>query len=461
MKLKLVLFLAILTTIFCCKENPTTEPNLNGVWNTFGYGKQFSVTDSIVTIYDIYAGGCAFNSQLTRNAFQDQFNLMRLTNESLMIHYGITDYNFIRQNSEAEVCRVDSKINNPLVNFDALWNTFNEHYVSFKLREIDWQKSREKFRPKLNIQSTDLQLSTVLKEMTSELKDGHVSIRTPDVLKDEMNINNYYPSELRASVITAINEKYVDSLKTFNKGTINWGIINNTIGYIQINAFEDLANYAIDQELPSNEFWETYWSNAEESKTYRNDNFTGIFDVMSQIFQDLKHAKSCILDIRFNGGGYDEAGLAVLSYFTDKKSIAFSKKARVGDGFTKPQTIYVEPSGQTYYGNVYILTSFQTASAAETFVLTSQNLPNVKTIGSNTEGIFSDILGKKLPNGWEYGLSNEIYLSAEGINYEELGLSPDYDLNYEKNPEEFYNNLFRELKEGDRAIEKVIELSSK
>ena len=161
---------------------------------------------------DIYTDGCALNIQLARNAFEDRFNLTRLTNDSLMIRYGITDYNFIRKKSEAEVCRDDYKTNDPLINFDALWNTFNEHYVSFKLREIDWQKSREKFRPRLNAHSSNLELFNVLKEMTSELKDEHVKLRTPEVLENEIIMNDSYPSELRASVINAINDKYVDSI---------------------------------------------------------------------------------------------------------------------------------------------------------------------------------------------------------------------------------------------------------
>ena len=107
------------------------------------------------------------------------------------------------------------------------------------------------------------------------------------------------------------------------------------------------------------------------------------------------------------------------------------------------------------------MTSKQTASASETFIIASLNLPNVKRIGSNTEGVLSDALSKKLPNGWEYTLSNEIYESADGVNYERSGIPPDFELNYSQNAEEFYNNLLMELKKKDRAIEKVIELNEK
>ena len=106
------------------------------------------------------------------------------------------------------------------------------------------------------------------------------------------------------------------------------------------------------------------------------------------------------------------------------------------------------------------MTSHQTASASETFLLASLNLPNAKKIGSNTEGVFSDVLSKKLPNGWEYTLSNEIYESADGSNYEGIGIPADYKMDYSEETTEFYNNLLEGLKKGeDLAIEKVIELN--
>lgn len=417
----------------------------------------------MTTIYDVYDRGCSFSLQLPKEYFENYFVVTRLTTDSLTLRSGFTEYDFIRVGSGTKICGENSRSKDPLANFDALWNTFNENYPSFKLREIDWQKSREKYRLQLNSQSTDLELYRVLKEMITELKDAHVSMRIPENLKNEIQENDHYPFALRDSVLSAINAKYVDSLKSYNKGIVNWGVINQRIGYIQINAFESLANYSIDQELPAPEFWEIYrenWERAVASKSFKKDILDGVKGLMPQIIEDIKHTRSCIIDIRFNGGGFDEAGLEVLSYFTNRKSVAFSKKARFEDRFTRPQTIYVEPNTKTYPGNLFILTSCQTASAAEVFLLASQNLPNVKTIGSNTMGILSDILSKRLPNGWAYGLSNEIYESADGINYERYGIPADMDLNYDKSPEEFYRNLLLELNEKDRAIEKVIEWSA-
>ena len=180
---------------------------------------------------------------------------------------------------------------------------------------------------------------------------------------------------------------------------------------------------------------------------------------MQIIYDDIKNAPTCIIDVRFNGGGYDQIGLEILRYFIEDNKIAFRKKARHGDGFTDPQTIYIQPNGKNFKGNLYILTSPQTASASETFVLASLNIENAKRIGSNTEGILSDILSKRLPNGWEYGLSNELYENSNGKNYEKNGIPVDYELNYPRNAQQFYSDLLLELKTNDRAIEKVIQLN--
>ncbi len=51
-----------------------------------------------------------------------------------------------------------------------------------------------------------------------------------------------------------------------------------------------------------------------------------------------------------------------------------------------------------------------TGSAAELFALATMSLPHIKRIGSTTTGAMSTALEKKLPNGWDFALSNEIFM---------------------------------------------------
>ncbi len=86
--------------------------------------------------------------------------------------------------------------------------------------------------------------------------------------------------------------------------------------------------------------------------------------------------------------------------------------------------IQVAPRGETYARPVRLLTSRRTGSAAEILTLALSALPQVTRIGEPTLGILSDNLYKRLPNGWEVGLSNERYEAPGGELYEGRGIPP-------------------------------------
>ena len=445
----------ILNSLYGCHDS---DPELAGVWSSVGYGRQMIITDSTVTLYDTFSGGCAFFNKIPRKVFSNISEILNLTSDSLRLKAGLTIYEFTRTNSEVLPCNKQLIKNDPLSNFDALWNTFNENYSSFELRNIDWDKMKERYRPMLTSQSSDYELFSVLNQMISELKDGHVFLEAPDNIKNELGrISDNRVGDLRKEIISLINSKYLDEIHDYNKGNVIWGTIDGNIGYIQINNFEDLANYNISNSLSEEEFWEAYWKAAERSQNYTKDVLISFNNLLGIIIEGLKSTKFCIIDVRFNNGGFDQAGLEVLSYLTNKRILAYTKKARYGNEYTRKQAIYVDPNPINYIKPIYILTSYQTASASETFILGTMNLPEVRRIGSNTAGGFSDVLEKRLPNGWKYGLSNEIYESAKGISYEVVGINPDYKIDYKKNGISFYMQLINEINNGDIAIEKAIE----
>jgi C-terminal processing protease CtpA/Prc len=86
-------------------------------------------------------------------------------------------------------------------------------------------------------------------------------------------------------------------------------------------------------------------------------------------------------------------------------------------------------------------------------------MENSTRIGSRTEGVFSDILDKTLPNEWEFGLSSEVYQTLKGINYEGLGIPPDVDMGYPRDTQLFLKKVLLALPTGDRAIMKALELA--
>ena len=70
------------------------------------------------------------------------------------------------------------------------------------------------------------------------------------------------------------------------------------------------------------------------------------------------------------------------------------------------------------------------------------------------------MLDRKLPNGWEYSLSNEIYESMEGVSYEKVGIPPHHKIEYPKKTFWVFHQLQEDLKNelGDRAIELILKM---
>jgi C-terminal processing protease CtpA/Prc len=79
-----------------------------------------------------------------------------------------------------------------------------------------------------------------------------------------------------------------------------------------------------------------------------------------------------------------------------------------------------------FRGSVVLLTGPDTVSAGETFTMALFGRePHVTRIGQNTQGVFSDVLERKLPNGWAFWLPNEVYLTKNGKSFDGAGIPPE------------------------------------
>ena len=116
---------------------------------------------------------------------------------------------------------------------------------------------------------------------------------------------------------------------------------------------------------------------------------------------------------------------------TTTEYLAYSKEARIDpvdrNKWTPGQPSRVRPGSRPgFKGPVMELLGPLTISAGET---TTQALmgriPKVLRIGENTQGVFSDVLGRKLPNGWTFGLPNEVFRAADGRTFDGPGIPPD------------------------------------
>ena len=449
------------------KKNKEKEKiNLNGNWEYLGFGKAIVIGDSIVQGYHTSSIG---NVQTSDNSSTDYFNYYTvdtISKDTIVLKDGVKTFKLFRSNKNFAKNVNDSLAKNPKYNFEVLWNTFNEQYAYFKERDIDWNGLYKKYEPQVNENTKPIELYLIFEKMLGEINDGHISIDLPDDLEEQYNLsqkNNTTENEdkdngkLQNKIRTKIVEHYIKEPKNFNKGSINYGKINENIGYVEIQNMVTMAYYSnIPDSLSNSEFNNRLLNTTFSQKNEHDEVRKGTRFMMDSIIKDLGNVKALIIDIRFNGGGFDDASVEILNHLVSKKTDFSTKKVRFGKGFTEKQVMSLNPSKNNFSGKIYVLTSHLTASASEVLVLGAKELPNSKIIGSTTEGIFSDILRKKLPNGWTYGLSNMVYETMNGVSYENIGIEPDYKLDYPTKPNDLYEYLLSDLKDGDDAIEMVI-----
>jgi C-terminal processing protease CtpA/Prc len=148
------------------------------------------------------------------------------------------------------------------------------------------------------------------------------------------------------------------------------------------------------------------------------------------IFGQTQDLKGLIIDVRSNGGGEDAFVLELASRLADRRYLAFGKKALVSSTnalFTTPEPISVEVNrGPKYTGPAVLLVGRKSASAAETFTMALMGRkPRIIRVGENSQGVFSDVLDRRLPNGWRLVLPNEIYATEDGESFDVTGVPPD------------------------------------
>lgn len=467
LKIKTIYFFFIFVALSSCetKQKAPKVISPNGLWKQLGYGKTIEIKDDSVKIFDISKMNCTLFEE---SLLAEIGKVESFSKDSLIVRKNIKTYKFVRIDKLPSLCEEAHLINkNPIHNFETLWNTYKEHYCFFEQRNVDWDAVYKTYKPKITEETGELELYQILDEMLSALNDGHARIFPPDYLgeelkkiKKETKADSNKPEvdefELELKAQAGIANFYCKNVQSHNAGIAKWGMMKDSVGYIQINAMLFLAFYDIPKGLSFQETWGHYAAVAEERTFQRQDEIDGSVKLMDIILSDLKAAKALVLDLRFNIGGKDEVGLEIIGRFVQEQTLVARKKTKLGEGFTNRQAIYLEPKTPNFLGNVYVLTSHETASAAELASIATQTPKNIIRIGSNTEGIFSDQLDKKLPNGWDYVLSNEIYENSNGDNYENIGVPPDFKIDYPKESVDFYTLLLKQIAEGgDQAIEQV------
>ncbi|WP_235619082.1 S41 family peptidase [Embleya scabrispora] len=412
--------------------------SLDGFWRVDGYGLVLGIAGGELQPYETTKAGCLRSAPAHRVGGADPDGTIHFADmdggvylvrpavrhggaASLRFEGSLGTHALRRLGAPPATCRVPTAAD-PLTTFDVFWETFRENYAFFGTRGVDWEAMRAEQRPKITAATTENQLFDILAAMIEPLHDAHVGLRaetaTINRVAHWLRPDTLGPSsELDAKVQALVERRDLGGvpLRMFANGAIGYADLPGGLGYLRITRFDGYTTGAGG-----------YPADAAELACALDDIITSARVSGPTAWRGL------IVDDRVNSGGADPLGLQIAARLTDRPYLAYIKQARNDPddarAFTRPQPFRVEPAVHVprYTGPVALLTAGSTVSAGETFAQALIGRPTTTTrIGDNTQGIFSDLLGRLLPNGWQFSLSNERFLTRTGRSFEGPGIPPD------------------------------------
>jgi Peptidase family S41/Tricorn protease C1 domain len=301
----------------------------------------------------------------------------------------------------------------PEKNFEELWKVFHSRYPFFALRNVDWKKQYEIYRPKVTSKTTDDELFDIFCEMLNPLNDGHVELEGKTGKNGKKRT---FTAEKPTRFSSEFTERQIKKLfKTTGKTLV-------------ANGFGPPAE---------TQAWMLHYCRSENIGYMRILELEGVKKsklkaALEKISNDFEKLNSFIIDIRNCPGGDDDVAIAIIDRFCDRERVAFHRRTKTGPGsddFSSLKTWHLKPKGDVQFtGPVVLLTCESVFSGGEAFALAIRELPHVTILGDHTNGIFSYTLDKELPNGWEYCLSYQVYYSADMECFEGKGVPADIQL---------------------------------
>lgn len=425
---------------------------LSGLYRQRGYARLLEFTDRSVRYYDVTEVSCVQSDELPREELYPQHDRVTVRSDGFSWYEtgAFTRYDFESVSELPRACTTPDS--GPEASFEALWHLFDENYGFFDERGVDWNAAYEEYRPRVTPDTSDDELIEIFAEMLLPFDDGHVYVFDPssgrgflggslgevweqwaeqhegdDLGENPIDPRGAFTSDLRDYVLTEVLSGRGESGAY---GLLHWGWLDSLEG------LEDGIAYLDVHAMGS---YEVSLSIVEATAV--------IDEAMARVMRDLGDAEGFIVDVRFNEGGLDSIGYAIAGWFASEAQLISRKRSFIDGEWSAALDIHVSPRPGAYTGPVVLLMGKNSISAAETFAIAMNALPNVTSVGTNTYGSLSDALGRMLPNGWLVSGSNELYESPEGDRYEAVGVPPDVPVEFDPSAS-FYEQLALTLARG-------------
>jgi len=402
-----------------CAEDSYRTPStmdIAGFWQSDGFGTAVAITADAIRVFQTTSSSCLLTVELpTSAALSLEVLSINQDNDKMQTTAldSVSPVIFDRVNALPDHCGGNGTgfTHAPGHNYDVFAATYDELYAAFEVREVDWTRQQQLHGPQVSAATSANGLFDVFASMLSPLMDRHTT-----VFSDDRGFGSgwspaaeAYFRRAQGPEVNRIVANYLDSLRLRAAGgTIEYGVLEPGIGYLEIRSFVVTAGGE---------------TTGERLAYYRRE-LDRVFDYFdSQGVQDL------VLDVRRNEGGDTNFGFELAGRFLHDATRTVYVEQRLSEsGLTRPVVTQIAPSeGRGFDGNLVLLTGSITGSAAETFTLAIRALPHAILIGEKTAGVLSRT-ERILPNSWVVSLTVGQVRTPGGEYFEGIGIPPDFEV---------------------------------
>jgi carboxyl-terminal processing protease len=361
--------------------------------------------------------------------------------------------------------------------FEEVWKTVNEKYYNPTFNGVDWNAVRERYRPRLDAVSSDVEFYALLNQMTGELRDAHTRVRSPRQSRERQKqqatsagvliyevegtpvIFDVIPDSdaARAGVLPGMIVRTVDNqpiAEAIMEARREVGI-SSTERATRILSYSRLIAGEPDTSLKLG-LTRADGTSLEVTLMRRTISVAPHFaarllpsgyayirfnrfrsPVAKQVKEALgkfKDAPGLILDLRSNPGGDGREGMRIAGYFFDEKVPIARIVTRTGKppsalfGLVSLPKVFEagEKGGSIYSNPVVILVNEGTASTSELIISGMRERSRAQIVGAQSCGCVLGVLNHRaLKGGGELAISEVGFVTPKGRTLEGNGVIPD------------------------------------
>lgn len=288
----------------------------------------------------------------------------------------------------------DSYSNSNKGNFELLWKILDEKYCFFEYKDVDWDEIYSRYAPLVTEDLNQYDFFYLMRDMLSELKDGHVN------LVSRFDNGRYwawfedYPYNFDQNLLDL---HYLGKSDEYSiAGGLKYKMLSDSIGYVYCGSFVD--------------------GFSENNLDY--------------ILYRLRNAEGLIIDVRNNGGGMlTQSEKLAARFFDEKTHVGYisHKTGKGHDSFSKPYKKEIDPPKNRIkwtYKPVVVLANRRSYSATNDFLSAMTYASNVTIMGDRSGGGSGLPFSSEIPNGWSVRFSASPMFNRE-MEHLEFGIDPD------------------------------------